>query len=337
LTTFEKTKAHMEQEIGWGILGPGKIARKFADDLAMVGGGRLVAAASRSMERAQTFVNDYGADYAFGSYEELFSCDAVDVIYIATPHTGHMEWTIKAMVHGKHVLCEKPLGINLKEVEQMIATAKENKVFLMEAMWSRFNPSIQKVKELVDGGELGKVSYMHADFAFYGLNADEQGRLLNLDLAGGSILDIGIYPIFLSYLLLGKPGKIHSISNFYKTGVEVQTSILFDYPEAQSILYSGLTTKSEMRAEIQGDKGSIYIDPRWHETQGFSLFKEESEVRHDLPTKGMGYSYEIEEVHSCLNANQLESKLWSHQNSLDLISLMDEVRSQSGVVFPFEE
>lgn len=332
-----KLLGYMNSTIGWGILGPGKIAQSFVNDLSLVQGGRLVAAASRSMERAEAFAEEYGAEQAFGTYEQLFTCDAIDVIYIATPHTGHMEWAIKAMRAGKHVLCEKPLGINLAEVEQMIATAEKNNVFLMEALWSRFNPTIQKVKQLIDDGELGKVSYVHADFAFYGLDRDESSRVLNPDLAGGSILDIGIYPIFLVYLLLGKPKQIQSASNFHKTGAEIQTSMIFEYEGAQAILYSGLTTSSEMRAEIQGENGSIYIDPRWHEAQGFTVRRSESEIKHELPTIGRGYAHEIEEVHKCLEANKLQSKLWSHQNSIDLISLLDEVRRKAGVVFPFEE
>jgi len=327
----------MDTTIGWGILGPGKIAQSFANDLKLVNSGSLVAAASRSLERAQKFADEYGAKEAFGSYQALFTCDAVDVIYIATPHTEHKEWAIRAMQAGKHVLCEKPLGVNLGEVEELIAVAKENNVFLMEALWSRFNPTIQRVKKIVADGQLGKVSYIHADFAFYGLDKDESGRILNPDLAGGSILDIGIYPIFLAYLLLGKPKEIQSASNFHKTGAEVQTSMIFKYDDAQAILYSGLTSNSKMRAEIQGDKGAVFIDPRWHETQGFTFRRGEVEERHELPTIGRGYANEIEEVHKCLLENKLQSSLWSHQNSIDLIGLLDEVRRKSGVVFPFEE
>lgn len=327
----------MSSTVGWGILGPGRIAQSFANDLNLVAGGNLVAAASRSLTRAQTFAEAHGAAKAFGSYEELFLCDEVDVIYIATPHTGHMKWAIKAMQAGKHVLCEKPLGINLAEVQQIIAAAKENQVFLMEALWSRFNPSIQKVKQLIDTGELGTLSYINADFAFYALDRDDEHRVLNPDLAGGSILDIGIYPIFLAYLLLGKPQDIQSASNFHSTGAEIQTSMIFDYAGAQAILYSGLTSNSKMQAEIQGDKGAIYLDPRWHETQGFSLHVGETEQRYDMPTLGRGYAHEIQEVHACLKAGKLQSELWSHQNSIDLISLLDTVRHQSGVVFPFEQ
>tara|TARA_R110002167_G_scaffold25912_3_gene89388 strand:+ start:580 stop:1563 length:984 start_codon:yes stop_codon:yes gene_type:complete len=327
----------MADLVRWGILGPGKIAHSFANDLKLVEGGRLAAVASRNLERAKEFAAQHEVTHAFGSYEELLVSTEVDAIYIATPHTGHMEWAIKAMEHGKHVLCEKPLGVNLEEVTKIIKAAKDNNVFMMEALWSRFNPTIRKVKELVDGGTIGKVGYLHADFAFYALDREESGRLLNPDLAGGTVLDIGIYPIFLAYLILGVPDRILAASNFYKTGAEIQTSMIFEYADAQAILYSGLTSKSEMKAELSGSDGSIFIDPKWHEAQGFSVVADGVIERNELPTVGRGYSYEIEEVHSCLNAGKRQSDLWSHQNSLDLIGLMDEVRRQTGIVFPFEQ
>jgi predicted dehydrogenase len=327
----------MGDTIRWGIIGPGKIAHNFAKDLKLVSDGRLTAVASRNVEKAELFAKEYNAKHAFGSYEELFNCDDVDVIYVATPHTLHAQWSIMAMDHGKHVLCEKPMGVNLSEVEKMIASAKRNQVFLMEALWSRFNPTIRKVKQLIDAGELGDIGYIHADFAFYGLDRSEEGRVLNPNLAGGSLLDIGIYPIFLAYVMLGKPKSIKAVSKFYKTGVEVQTAMIFEYEKAQALLYSGLTSNSEMKAEIAGSKGSIFIHPRWHEAQGYSIEKADTLDKFDQPTKGKGYTYEIEEVHSCLKSGRLESELWSHQNSLDLIGLLDRVRQLSGIVFPFEK
>ncbi|WP_369798319.1 Gfo/Idh/MocA family protein [Cellulophaga sp. Hel_I_12] len=207
----------------------------------------------------------------------------------------------------------------------------------MEALWSRFNPAIQKVKQLLDSGRIGTIKYLHADFAFPALHREETNRLLNPDLAGGSLLDIGIYPVFLSYLILGKPSQIQASSKFFKTGIEMQTSILFDYPEAQALLYSGLNSKSKIKAEISGTKGSIFFDPSWHEAQGYTLELNDTSERFNLPTKGRGYYYEIEEVHHCLRNDQLESKLWSHQNSLDVIGLLDEIRGITGVIFPFEK
>lgn len=327
----------MQEKIRWGIVGPGGIAHKFATDLDIVGDGELVAVASRNIDKAKEFGNQYKAKYAFGSYDALFKCSEVDVIYIATPHTFHKELSIQAMNHGKHVLCEKPMGINVVEVEEMIAVAKSNKVFLMEALWSRFNPAIVKAKRLIEEGTIGNIGYLHADFAFYALDRPEEGRVLNPDLAGGSLLDIGIYPIFLSYLLLGKPEKIWSSSKFYKTGVEIQTSMIFDYANAQAILYSGFTSNSEMKAEISGSKGSIYLPRRWHEAQGYSVARD-NEIEHfDLPTKGKGYTHEIDEVHACIKSGKLQSDLWSHQNSLDLAQLLDTVRTQNGITFASEQ
>ncbi len=327
----------MKDQIRWGIVGPGHIAHSFVKDLKLVTGGELMAVASRSLERAQEFATEYGAPHSFGSYEELFASDLVDVLYIATPHTSHANLSIKAMDQGKHVLCEKPMGVNSGEVERMIEAAERNKVFLMEALWSRFNPAIRKVKQLIENGEIGNIGYLRADFAFYGLDRDEKGRVLNPDLAGGSLLDIGIYPIFLAYLILGKPKSIKATSIFYKTGAETQTSMIFEYANAQAVLYSGLGSNSEMRAEIAGSKGSVFLHPRWHNAQGYSFEKDGEVTGFQLPTNGKGYTHEIEEVHTCLRTGKSQSDLWSYQNSIDLIYLLDSVRKETGIVFPFEQ
>ncbi len=322
--------------IKWGIVGAGNIAHSFSKDLALVNGGELTAVASRNLDKAQSFANEYGASNAYGSYEELFNSKTVDVIYIATPHTTHAKLSIAAMKAGKSVLCEKPVGVNKGEVEEMIKVAKENNVFFMEALWTRFNPTIKKVKELVDNGTIGDIGYLHADFAFFALDRDENGRLLNPALAGGSLLDIGIYPIFLSYIMLGMPKDIKATANFYKTGVEVQISMIFNYEKAQAILYSGLNSNSEKKAEIAGSKGSIFVHPRWHETSGYTLEIDGDTNVVEVGKVGKGYTYEIEEVHNCLNTGKKESDLWSHQNSRDLIEIMDSVRNKVGIVFPFE-
>ncbi|UWX56146.1 Gfo/Idh/MocA family oxidoreductase [Maribacter litopenaei] len=323
--------------VRWGIVGAGKIAHTFSKDLALVAGGTLTAVGSRSLEKAKEFAAEYGAAHTFGSYDALFESDTIDVVYIATPHTNHTELAIRAMQAGKHVLCEKPMGISRPEVERMVRVAKKEKVFLMEALWSRFNPTINAVKDLVDSGEIGDVGYLYSDFAFYALDRDENGRLLNPDLAGGSLLDIGIYPIFLSYLMLGMPTDIMANVHFHKTGVEKQCSMVFDYPNAHAMLYSGLTTNSEMKSEISGSKGSIYINPRWHEATNYTLVKDGETKTVELPKIGKGYGHEIEEVHACLQEGKLESDLCTHQNSLDLIFLMDTIRLKTAIKFPFEQ
>ncbi|WP_298476313.1 Gfo/Idh/MocA family oxidoreductase [uncultured Maribacter sp.] len=323
--------------IKWGILGPGNIAKKFASDLRLVPNALLSAVASRDLDKAENFAREYSAERAYGSYQELFDDKEVQVIYIATPHNKHVDLSVKAMNHGKHVLCEKPLGVNAKEVKAMVAASKKNNVFLMEGLWSRFNPAIKKVKQLVDNGEIGKLSYLYANFAFYGTEREKDSRLLNPDLAGGSLLDIGIYPVFLAYLFLGKPQSILATSNFYETGVEVQTSMIFKYENAQAMLYSGLTSNSQTIAEFSGSVGSIVIPERWHAAQGYTMQIEENLETVSLPTKGIGFSHEIEEVQHCIIDNKMESNLWTHVNSIELAELLDSIRAKIGVVFPFEE
>ncbi|WP_420322404.1 Gfo/Idh/MocA family protein [Flagellimonas sp.] len=326
----------MKGEIRWGIIGPGNIAKKFTSDLKLVDSATVSAVASRNLERAKSFAAEFEIPNVFDSYDALFVSDTVDIVYIATPHNFHKDLAIKAMEHGKHVLCEKPLGVNRAEVEEIIAVAKQNSVFMMEGLWSRFNPSIERIKQLVDSREIGNVSYINADFAFYGLDRSEDSRVLNLDLASGSLLDIGIYPIFLAYMLLGMPEEIQALSNFHPNGTEIQTSMIFQYANAQAILYSGLTSNSKMEAKISGDKGEIIVPTRWHEADGYTLNTMEESINVDLPRTGNGFVHEILEVHDCLTNNRLESNLWSHQNSLDLISLMDLIRTKTGIRFPFE-
>lgn len=328
---------NLMEPIRWGIIGPGKIARSFANDLKLVKNAQLVAVASRNMERAKSFAEEYDVPEVFDNYDELFQSDVVEVIYIATPHVFHKDLAIQAMEQGKHVLCEKPLGVNSSEVEDMIKTARENNVFLMEALWSRFNPTICKVKELVDKGTLGELAYVNADFAFYALDRPKESRLFNLDLAGGTLLDIGIYPVFLSYLFLGMPDQIKAASNFNEYGTEIQSSMIFEYPKAQAILNSSFTHNSRMSAEIAGEKGNVTLAPRFHESRGYTLEINGSRESFQLPTEGRGYYYEIMEVNACIRANKLESALWSHSDSKNLISLLDQIRVITGISFPFED
>lgn len=324
------------EDIKWGIVGPGKIAAKFAQDLNLVKGATIEAVASRNVERAQSFASEHGANQVFGSYEELFASDTVDVIYVATPHVFHKDLTIRAMQSGKHVLCEKPMGVNSAEVHEMLQVAGENQVFLMEALWSRFHPTIIEIKKKIDKGVLGKIHYINADFAFYAMDRDAGSRLLDPHLAGGSLLDIGIYPVFLAYVLLGMPKHITANAELRDNGLETQVAMLFEYDNARAVLYSGLTHNSRMSAEIAGDKGNFYLDPRWHEANGYEQLVEGKGEKIDLPKHGNGYTHEIEEVHTCLKQGKTESALWSHQDSKNLIALLDKIRNLSGIHFPFE-
>ncbi|MFS4415682.1 Gfo/Idh/MocA family protein [Maribacter sp. 2307ULW6-5] len=320
--------------IRWGIAGTGKIAHSFANDLALCDGNKLMAVGSRSQERADLFGKEFKVPHCYPGYDALFESKEVDVVYVATPHTFHKTMSIGAIRGGKHVLCEKPLGMNVEEVKEMLAVAKENNVFLMEALWSRFNPAIRRAMELVEQGTIGTIGHLYADFAFFALDRDERGRLLNPDLGGGSLLDIGIYPIFLSYLFLGMPKEILATSKFHGTGAEIQTAMTFVYPEAFASLYSGLSSHSKMEAIIGGSKGTLCIKPRWHEATALELYLNGEKQEIGATKRGRGYVHEILEVQRCLQNGKVQSNLWTHDNSLELCTLLDKVRKMAGIEFP---
>ncbi len=325
----------MEKTTQWGILGLGKIAHKFTQDLLLVPGNQLAAVGSRDAETAAAFARQYGARQAYGNYEALLADPAVEIIYVATPHDSHAQWSIAALEAGKHVLCEKPLAVNRKQVDAMLEAARRNNRFLMEGLWSRFNPSIQQSLKLIEQETIGPVNYFNIDFNFYS-DAPVESRVFNPELAGGALLDIGIYPVFLAYLLWGKPEQILASARFHDSGADAQTSIIFRYPQGFANLMCGFLSKSDMVAKIYGTRGSIFIDTRWHEAKGFTLHVGDKSQHFSLPTPGNGFTFEIEECQQCLAEGRLESELWSHRNSLDLIDLLDEIRGQIGLKYPFE-
>lgn len=323
------------RKIKWGIIGLGNIAHQFAKDLMLVEEAELVAVASRNLDKATAFATNYDCKKAYDSYDAIINDTEVDILYIATPHNSHAALTIKSLQNNKHVLCEKPIALNYDDALQMINASKENNQFFMEAFWTRFNPSFREAFSKIKNGEIGEVKYINADFAFYAEALGGKGnRKTDIELGGGALLDIGVYPLFLSYMLLGIPAEILAKSNFHKTGADLQTSMILQYDKAQAILHSSFVSTSNMKATINGTQGTITLNPLWHEAQSYTLMKNNHEEEYPLPTKGKGFTYEIEECHQCIKENRIESNLWSHQNSLDLIKIVDEVRNQIGLVYP---
>lgn len=310
----------------WGIIGLGNIAHHFVKDLALVPSALLYAVASRSEEKAKEFAQDYSAVQYYSNYEALLEDPKVEVVYIATPHSSHAHWSLAAIKAGKHVLCEKPLGMNLAEVVKITQAAQDNKVFLMEALWTRFNPSIQEIVTKIKENTIGDIQYIQADFGFYAMDKAPTSRVLDASLGGGSLLDIGIYPIFLAYLMLGMPKNIMASATYSEHGTEIQTAMIFEYERAKAVLYSGFTSKSSMVAQISGSDGLITIDSRWHETQGYSLEKEGAIESYLNPTTGRGYAHEIAAVQQSIENGTLEQPEWTHKNSIDLASLLDQVQ-----------
>lgn len=326
----------MSKVYNWAVLGCGRIAKKFSSDLKLLPNARLYAAASRDLTRAQDFVRENGFEKAYGSYEEMVSDPLVDIVYVATPHSHHYEHTLLCLKNKKAVLCEKAFAINKREAEEMVACAKEHNTFLMEAFWTMFQPSYTKAMEIIRSGELGKLRVVRSDFAFKGF-FDPQKRLYNVALGGGSLLDIGIYPVFAALTSLGKPDAIKTFADFSPTGSEESISILFSYENGEMAnLTSSFAAYSPTQTEYWFEKGHMILNPRWFTPTNITLWKEGEEVQ-TFPSEhrqGFGYQYEAAHVMDCLDSGKIESDRMPWQLSLDLMETLDRIRADAGIVFP---
>lgn len=326
----------MKQHFNWGIIGPGKIAHKFAQDLEQVSGAKIYAIAGRNQERAQRFADVYQVPHAFDDVSQLLALPDLDVVYIATPHTQHHQYTIQCLEAGKAVLCEKPWAINSREAEEVAALAREKQVFLMEAVWTRFLPTTQKILSLIAEGTIGTVESIQADFGFRVLEPDPESRLFNPALGGGSLLDIGLYPVFLAQLLLGNPEQIYAHARLSETGVDAEMNILLDYGPGQvANLHSTFGAHTKTEAFIHGSKGSIHWHTRWHEPTHFSvLLPEQGPENYFFDYQTHGYSYEAERVQECLAQGLLECPELPLDFSLKMTKLLDDIRQKAGVQYP---
>ena len=323
--------------IKWGILACGRIAKKFASDLKYVEGAELVAVASRDIEKAKAFAAEFPAKHVVGSYEELVQLEDVEVIYVASPHSHHYEHTLLCLNHGKAVLCEKAFAINAKQAEEMIALARSKKVFLMEALWSRFLPHYLKVKSLIEEGKLGDVKGVLANFGFKPMEPVPQ-RLFDPALGGGALLDIGIYPVFLAQSLLGVPDEIIAHMNPAPTGVDEQCAIQFKYKDGRSAsLFSTLASNLETDADIFGTSGRIRLTSRFYEPSAtIQYYPGHVDSRTLIPVEreaGFGYHYEARHVGDCLRKDMTESDIWGLDETQTLMNTLDRIRAQMGLIY----
>lgn len=319
----------------WGILGLGRIAHKFAEDLQTLPDAQLCAVASTSQARAEEFSAQYGGTaQAFGRYEDLLTVADLDVVYIATPHVQHYDNALMLLNGGKSVLCEKPFAMNTWQVQEMVETARNKGVFLMEALWSRFMPVIQQAKQWIDGGAIGTVTSVRADFGFAAA-FDPSGRLFDKKLGGGGLLDIGIYPLFLSYLILGKPQTMKALATFGPTGVDEQGGLLLTYESgALATLDYTLLAKTDCLGIIHGTEGTIRIHSRFHEAKTITLEQHGHDPKISTFDRSThGYIYEAQHVMDCLKEGGKESPLWSLEDSLALIDLLDTARDEAAIVY----
>lgn len=327
------------KKTNWAILGLGKIAKKFATDLITLPNANLYAVGSRTNKKAKAFAKEFGATKSYGSYEALLADPKVDVVYIATPHVFHCENTLMALDKGIAVLCEKPLAINAKEVALMVAKAKVKNTFLMEALWTLFIPSIKKTKELVASGVIGEIQSVKADFGFKAV-FDPKSRLFDPNLGGGSLLDIGIYPLFLAQAFLGKPQSIIASAVLGATNVDEELSVTLKYAGGKMAhAHSTIRSHTPIEAYIYGTKGYIHIPTRFHEpVPHISLVEYEGlkKTVYRMPQQAIGFKYEAAAVMAYLAVGKKESDVASLQFSIDLMETMDAVRKEIGLVYPME-
>ncbi len=326
------------KKLNWAILGCGRIAGKFAADLQYVEDAVLYAVASRDLQKASAFSSQYPAHKVYGSYEDMLSDENVDVVYIATPHSHHHEHTLLCLNHHKAVLCEKAFAINSRQVREMVDTAREKKVFLMEALWTRFLPHYHRVKAMIMEGKLGKLQSIQVNFGFLPPQPPAQ-RIFDPALGGGTLLDIGIYNVFIVQSILGKPEKIQAMMSRAETGVDEQLAVQFYYPGgALAQLLSSFTSNLQTDANIAGNGGRIRLTHRFYEPSAtIEYYPERVDSLQVIPVEkgpGWGYHYQVRHVHDCLRQGLTESPVMTHQDSLDLMETMDLIRESVNLKYP---
>lgn len=320
----------------WGIIGPGHIATDFANDLQHIQAvpQKIKAVLAHTAENGERFSKKFSVEHTFLDIRKFLDIK-LDAVYIATPHTLHYEQAKACLQHKLPVLCEKPITINTEQLEDLLRLSRENNVFLMEGMWTRFLPSIKKVLDLLDENKIGKIISVRANMN-YRAPPDKNSRYFNPDLGGGSLLDLGIYPVFLASLLFGKPYSIKAAAIVSEEGIDQACSILMNYSDDQyAILESSLITQTELVAEIAGEKGRIRILSPWTEMPAGILLEIYNEVKMEFPCKweGKGFQFEIGEVIQCIQQKRIESPLMPHSLSLQVMKIMDEARKQVNVKY----
>ena len=320
--------------IRWGILGAGGIAAKFAEAVKDYTTSSVVAVASASsLEKAQQFAKAHGAGDAYQSYAELLARDDIDAIYVATTHNNHHGPAILAIEAGKHVLVEKAFAQNSAQAELILAAAEEAGVFVMEAMWTRHLPHMYEMREAVEAGVIGDVTAVIAD---HGQKLTHVPRMYRADLAGGSLLDLGVYPIAFAHDFLGMPTAVTAVGDLTDEGVDNQVAMIFDYPTAQASLHTSMVAKSANTAQIIGTTGRFEVDGWFYTPTTIRLVRDDvTEWEFDGRVDN-GFQFQAAEVARCIADGLSESPIKTWQDTREVMALLDKIRAQIGVVYPNE-
>ena len=326
------------KQFNWGILGPGRIAQQFGDGLKVIEDAGLYAVASTNLERAKDFAQKYGGEKVYDSYEALVNDPKVDGVYIATPHRFHFDNAMLCLQAGKPVLCEKPLTVNAAEAKELIQTARAKKTFLMEALWTRCLPIYVQIRQWLKEGTIGEIKLLVSTF---GINIPKgpTDRWLNRELAGGTLLDMGVYPISVSQWVMEEDPQSFSAKAYLgSTGVDELTAVLFKYKNGViSQFNSNFISDDANEFFIYGSRGHICIHgPYWGSTSA-TLNAGGQELTVSSPISGGGFEFETAEAMRCIRAGLLESPAMPHTHTLANMEIMDRIRAEIGLKYPFEK
>lgn len=322
--------------IRWGVVGPGAIATGFADAMQQAEGGTIVAVASRSAERALAFGDRFAIPARYGDYDALAADPDVDVVYIATPQSRHEADTLSFLRAGKHVLCEKPFALNAGQAANMVEEARSRKLFLMEAIWSRFLPAYRSLVDVLGEGRIGEPLFVEADFGFR-RELEPGHRLFDLELGGGGLLDLGIYPLQLCSLVLGTAEHVVAEGVIGATGVdEVVAAVLRHRDGKLGVVKAALRVGMTCTARIAGTEGAIDLPALMHCPNSLTVHSKDGSNQIDRSYEGNGLRFEIEHVHRCLSEGRAESPEMPLAETVALATTLDAIRSRIGLVYPGE-
>jgi predicted dehydrogenase len=319
----------------WGILTAGKMSAKFVKALKLLENAELHAVGARDISKAKIFAQEYGIKKYYGSYEELASDPEVEIIYIASPHSHHFEHTMLCLKNRKAVLCEKAFSLNAHKAQVMIEEAQRQKVFLMDALWPPFQPIYKKTKELLLKGEIGQLTHIDAKFGFQP-PYDPTDRKFNTMLGGGSLLDIGIYPVHDVLYFMGVPDNVTAKATFADSGAENSINIIFGFNDGRTAsVFSSFRAAVGIGCTLYGENGNLSFSRGRDMSQRLTLaVNEKTPEEFSFIPEGMGYHFEAEEVMRCIDEGRIESPVVPHLYSLQLMSILDKVRDAAGIVFP---
>lgn len=326
--------------IRFAILGAGNIARQMAETINQMNrtgnqGVTLYAVAARELEKAQKFAEAYGVEMAYGSYEEMLSDDRVQLVYVATPHSHHYQHVMMCLEHGKHVLCEKAFAANAAQAREMIRCAQEQSLLLTEAIWTRYQPMREMISQVVNSGVIGQPQMLTANLGYEMMGKE---RIVDPALAGGALLDVGIYPLNFAEMVFGTPDRVQAVAALSDQGVDLHDSMTLIWKDGRmAILNAGATCISDRMGVIYGTKGFVVVE-NINNPQSISVYDANYQLveRKECPKQLTGYEYEVEEAVACIESGKLECPSMPHRDTIQMMELMDEIRRQMGVRYPFE-